>query len=79
MFAIVGGEVTEVCRSLKVFYGLSDLATVFKENIDKVFDHKTPANRVLSKGKVTCTGVKDDISTAGSVTAMLLLFEAVSP
>ena len=43
VFAIVGGEFTGLYRFIKGFYGLSDLPTVFQENIDKVLEYITPA------------------------------------
>ena len=42
VFSIIGGDFTGHYRFEKGFYGLSDIPTVFQEQIDKVLEFKTP-------------------------------------
>ena len=42
VFSIIGGNFTGHYRFIKGFYGLSDIPTVFQENIDAVLEFKTP-------------------------------------
>ena len=42
IFSIIGGDFTGHYRFKKVFYGLSDIPTVFQEHIDSVLEFKTP-------------------------------------
>ena len=42
VFSILGGDFTGHYRFKKGFYGLSDIATVFQEHIDKVLEYKAP-------------------------------------
>ena len=42
VFSIIGGDFTGHYRFKKVFYGLSDIPTVFQEHIDTVLELKTP-------------------------------------
>ena len=41
--SIIGGEAPGFYQFKKVFYGLSDMPTIFQEKIDKTLEHKTPA------------------------------------
>ena len=41
--AIIGRDVTEYYQFNKGFYGLSDMSTLFQENIDKTLEYQTPA------------------------------------
>ena len=41
--AIIGGDATGYYQFKKGFYGLSDMPTIFQENIDKTLEYQTPA------------------------------------
>ena len=41
--AIIGGDSTGYYQFKKGFYGLSDMPTLFQENIDKTLEYQTPA------------------------------------
>ena len=41
--AIIGGDSTGYYQFKKGFYGLSDMPTIFQENIDKTLEYQTPA------------------------------------
>ena len=42
VFSIIAGDFTDHYRFKKGFYGLSDIPTVFQEQIDKILEYKTP-------------------------------------
>ena len=41
--AIIGGDDTGYYQFKKGFYGLSDMPTIFQENIEKTLEYQTPA------------------------------------
>ena len=42
VFSVMGRDFTHHYRFKKVFYGLSDIPTVFQVHMDKVLEYKTP-------------------------------------
>ena len=43
VFALTGGNFSGYYRYKKGFYGLTDISTIFQENIDRTLEYCTPA------------------------------------